>query len=145
MGSSSEATERITRTIAELGDWRGELLGTIRALVEEADPDVVEEVKWVKPTNPAGVPTWSHDGILCTGEVYKEKVKVTFANGAALADPAKLFNASLSGGTRRAIDLFAGDELDADAFRSLVREAVGLNEARAAGRRSTGSRSPRSR
>lgn len=138
MATSSEASDRITKTIAEIGDWRGELLGTIRALVAEADPDVVEEVKWVKPTNPAGVPTWCHDGILCTGEVYKDKVKLTFANGAALADPAKLFNASLSGGTRRAIDLHEGDELDADAFRSLVREAVGLNEARAAARRSKG-------
>jgi hypothetical protein len=122
---------RITQTIAELGDWRGELLGTIRDLIHEADPDVVEEVKWVKPSNPAGVPTWSHDGIICTGEVYTAKVKVTFAHGAALQDPATLFNSSLGGKVRRAIDIHEGEELDAGAFRALIREAVDHNAERA--------------
>lgn len=129
------AAERITHTIAELGDWRGELLGTIRALIKAADPDVVEEVKWVKPSNPAGVPTWSHDGIVCTGEIYNAKVKLTFARGAALQDPAELFNSSLTGNTRRAIDLYEGDELDTHAFMALVREAVALNTARATTKR----------
>jgi hypothetical protein len=129
--SDASASERISHTIAELGDWRGELLSRIRELIKAADPDVVEEVKWVKPSNPAGVPTWSHDGILCTGEVYTAKVKVTFAHGAALQDPTKLFNSSLGGSTRRAIDLQQGDELDAPAFTELVRQAVGFNSDRA--------------
>jgi hypothetical protein len=128
--SEASAPERITRAIAELGDWRGTLLATIRELITEADPEVVEEVKWVKPTNPAGVPTWSHDGIICTGEVYDAKVKVTFAQGAALHDPAKLFNSSMTGKTRRAIDIFEGDELDAGAFVALVQEAVDVNARR---------------
>jgi hypothetical protein len=102
-GSSARA--RIDQTIAQLGDWRGETLSRIRELIKKADPDVVEEVKWVKPSSPAGVPTWSHDGIICTGEVYKSTVKLTFANGAKLEDPAELFNSSLGGQTRRAIDL----------------------------------------
>ncbi len=106
-------------------------------MIHEADPDVVEEAKWVKPSNPAGVPTWSHDGIICTGEIYKDKVKVTFMQGASLADPAALFNASLDAGTRRAIDITADDELDAAAFRALIRAAVDHNAGRAAtGRRS---------
>ena len=109
------------------GDWRAETLSTVRKLIEEADPDVLEEVKWVKPSNPAGVPTWSHDGIICTGETYKDKVKLTFARGAALDDPKGLFNASLDAGTRRAIDLKEGDALDARAFKSLIRAAVDLN------------------
>jgi hypothetical protein len=99
------ASELIDRRIAELGDWRGETLSRMRTLIKEADPDVVEEVKWIKPTNPGGVPAWSHDGIICTGESYKSIVKLTFAKGASLSDPAKLFNASLDGNVRRAIDI----------------------------------------
>ena len=120
------ASERIDKRIAELGDWRGETLSRMRKLVKAADPDVVEEVKWVKPTNP-GTPTWSHDGIICTGETYKSVVKLTFAKGASLEDPAKLFNSSLDGNTRRAIDIKEGEEVDAKAFRALVREAIDLN------------------
>jgi hypothetical protein len=125
------ASERMTKTIAELGDWRGETLSAIRRLINEADPDVVEELKWVKPSNPAGVPTWSHDGIICTGEIYKAKVKLTFAKGAALDDPTKLFNSSMDGKTRRAIDIHEGEALDARAFMALIREAVDLNTAQA--------------
>ena len=127
--SSSEgqsASELIDKRIAELGDWRGETLSRMRKLIKEADPDVVEEVKWVKPTNP-GTPTWSHDGIICTGESYKSVVKLTFAKGASLKDPAKLFNASLEGNTRRAIDIHEGEEVDAGAFKALIRAAVALN------------------
>ena len=120
------ASELIDRRIAELGDWRGEILTRMRRLIKEADPDVVEEVKWVKQTNP-GTPTWSHDGIICTGESYKSVVKLTFAKGASLEDPAKLFNASLEGNTRRAIDIREGEEVDAGAFKALVRAAVALN------------------
>ena len=108
-------------------DWRGETILRVRKLIQEADPDVVEEVKWVKPSNPAGVPTWSHDGIICTGETYKDKVKLTFAKGASLDDPGGLFNASLDAGTRRAIDLHEGGALDAKAFKALIRAAVDLN------------------
>lgn len=125
------ATERIDTTIAELGDWRGETLRRVRELIHDADPDVVEELKWVKPTNPGGVPTWSHSGIICTGEVYRAKVKLTFANGASLEDPTKLFNSSLEAGTRRAIDIPEGTELDARAFEALIRCAVDFNTARA--------------
>ena len=126
MNEDQSAPERIDKRIAELGDWRGETLNRMRKLVKEADPDVVEEVKWVKPTNP-GTPTWSHDGIICTGETYKSVVKLTFAKGASLKDPAKLFNASLGGNTRRAIDIHEGETVDADAFKALVRAAVALN------------------
>jgi hypothetical protein len=115
-------------------DWRGDLLGRIRELIQAADPDVVEEAKWAKATNPAGVPTWSHDGIICTGETYKAKVKLTFMEGAALPDPSGLFNASLDAGTRRAIDIQQGDELDEQALQELVRAAVDLNTAKRAGR-----------
>jgi hypothetical protein len=111
-------------------DWRAEALELMRGLIHEADPEAVEEVKWRKPSNPAGVPVWSHAGILCTGETYKDKVKLTFARGAALDDPSGLFNASLDGGTRRAIDLREGQEVDAQAFKALVREAVAANLAR---------------
>lgn len=117
------------------GDWRSETLDRIRTLIEQADPDVSEEAKWVKPSNPAGVPTWSHDGILCTGEVYKDKVKLTFMNGASLDDPSRLFNASLDAGTRRAIDITEGDELDDEAFEELIRKAVALNVERASAKR----------
>src|SRR4029453_4374597 len=118
----------ISARIAGLGDWRGETLGRIRALIKEADPDVVEELKWVNPTNP-GTPTWSHDGIICTGESYKNVVKLTFAEGASLKDPARLFNSSLDGNVRRAIDIHEGEEVDESAFKALVRQAVALNSA----------------
>jgi hypothetical protein len=120
------ASERIDKRIAELEDWRGETLSRMRKLIKEADSDVVEEVKWVKPTNP-GTPTWSHDGIICTGETYKSVVKLTFAKGASLKDPAKLFNSSLEGNTRRAIDIHEGEKVDASAFKALIRAAVALN------------------
>jgi hypothetical protein len=127
MAKSDSAGARIDQTIAELGDWRGEALSRMRKLIKEADRDVVEEVKWVKPSTPAGVPTWTHDGIICTGETYKAAVKLTFANGASLDDPAKLFNSSLGGNTRRAIDIHEGATVDARAFKALIRAAVDLN------------------
>jgi hypothetical protein len=114
-----------------MADWRQETLSRVRALIEEADPDAVEEVKWRKPSNPGGVPTWEHAGIICTGETYKDKVKLTFARGAALDDPAGLFNSSLEGNTRRAIDIGEGETIDEDAFRALVRAAVELNRSKA--------------
>jgi len=117
----------IDAKIAGLGNWRGDTLAKLRALIHAADPDVEETVKWQKPTNPAGVPVWEHAGILCTGETYKDKVKLTFAKGAALADPKRLFNSSLDGNTRRAIDLFEGDSVDEAAFKALVRAAVEAN------------------
>lgn len=124
------ASGLIDAKIASLGDWRGEVLGCVRDLIHEADPEVREEVKWRKPSNPSGVPVWSHDGILCTGETYKDKVKLTFANGAALPDPSGLFNASLEGGTRRAIDIREGDQIDEAAFKGLVMAAVAFDKAR---------------
>src|SRR5947209_800660 len=124
---SQSASELIDKRIAELGDWRGQTLSRMRKLIKEADPNVLEEVKWVKPTNPGGVPTWSHDGIICTGESYKSVVKLTFAKGASLKDPAKLFNSSLDGNVRRAIDIHEGEQVDATAFKALVRQAVALN------------------
>jgi len=123
---SESAAVRIDKRIAELGDWRGETLSRMRKLIKQADRDVVEEVKWVKKTSP-GVPTWSHDGIICTGETYKSVVKLTFAKGASLPDPAKLFNSSLEGNTRRAIDIHEGEKVDATAFKALIRAAVALN------------------
>jgi hypothetical protein len=120
------ASKRIDKRIAELEDWRAETLSRMRTLIKEADPDVVEEVKWVKPTNP-GTPTWSHDGIICTGETYKSVVKLTFAKGASLKDPASLFNSSLGGNTRRAIDIHEGETVNARAFKALIRAAVALN------------------
>jgi hypothetical protein len=128
--NGESAPARIDTTIAALGDWRGETLSRMRKLIREADPDIVEEVKWVKPSNPAGVPTWSHNGIVCTGEIYKVTVKLTFANGALLEDPRQLFNSSLGGNTRRAIDIREGEEVDARAFKALVRAAVDLGTAR---------------
>jgi hypothetical protein len=122
--SSSRRTDARGR---EPGDCRGELLARVRKLIEEADPQAVEEVKWRKPSNPAGVPVGSHNGIICTGETYKDKVKLTFARGAALPDPAGLFNSSLEGNTRRAIDIHEGDKIDEKAFKELVRAAVVLN------------------
>ena len=114
------ASDLIDRKIAELGDWRAKALSRMRKLIKEADPQVIEEWKW-------STPVWSHDGIICTGETYKAKVKLTFAKGASLKDPAKIFNSSLDGNTRRAIDIQEGDEVDADAFKALVRAAVALN------------------
>src|SRR5437762_6182829 len=120
-GAMQKATEE---------DWRAEALERIRTLIREADPDAVEERKWVKPSNPAGVPTWSHAGIICTGETYKDKVKLTFARGAALDDPSALFNSSLTGGTRRAIDFPEGARLDENAFKALIHEAIAANVSR---------------
>lgn len=121
----ANASEEIDARIAALGDWRGEMLARLRALIREADPGVTETVKWRKPTNPAGVPVWEHGGILCTGEVYKDKVKLTFPKGAALDDPAGLFNASLEGNARRAIDFREGDVVDGEGLKALVKAAVG--------------------
>ena len=115
----------IDARIKELGDWRGKMLAHVRALIKQADPEVVEEWKW------SGVPVWSHDGIICTGETYKSVVKLTFAKGASLADPRKLFNSSLEGNTRRAIDLHEGDEIDENAFKTLIRAAASLNKSKA--------------
>lgn len=127
---TDNAAALIDAKIAGLADWRGVMLAHLRALVTSAVPGIVEEVKWRKPTNPAGVPVWSCGGIICTGETYRDKVKLTFAHGAALADPARLFNASLDGGTRRAIDLREGAVIDDDALQALIRAAVDANEAR---------------
>ncbi|HWC56281.1 MAG TPA: DUF1801 domain-containing protein, partial [Sphingomicrobium sp.] len=122
--SGSEAVDEKLRT---LGDWRGALLARLRRLIHEADPKVVEDVKWRKPSNPLGVPTWEHDGIICTGETYKDKIKLTFMYGASLDDPKKLFNSSLDAGTRRAIDFRQNDPVDETAFKALIREAVEFN------------------
>jgi hypothetical protein len=121
------ASAEIDAKIASLDDWRGDTLAAARAAILAADEGIVETVKWRKPSNPAGVPVWEHGGVLCTGEVYKDKVKLTFAKGAALEDPKGLFNASLEGNTRRAIDLFEGDVLDNDALTRLVRAAIAAN------------------
>jgi hypothetical protein len=129
-GDDPDVATQIERKIAALGDWRGAMLGHLRSLIHEADADVIEEIKWRKPSNPAGVPVWSHAGILCTGELYRDKVKLTFANGAALADPAGLFNASLDGNMRRAIDIREGQSIDAEAFKALIGAAVAFNLAR---------------
>ena len=120
-GQSPSASELISKKIAELRDWRGDTLGRMRKLIKEADPDVVEEWKWM------GTPVWSHDGILCTGESYKQVVKLTFMKGASLKDPARLFNSSLEGNARRAIDIHEGEEVDGSAFKALIRAAVALN------------------
>ena len=120
------ASEQIDERIAGLGDWRGETLSRMRGLIHEADPEVVEEWKWAKATSP-GTPVWSHNGIICTGESYKEVVKLTFMKGASLDDPAKLFNSSLDGNARRAIDIREGEQVDAEAFKALIRAAVDLN------------------
>ena len=126
MTEGPSATELIDTRIAELGDWRGETLRRMRELIREADPDVVEEWKWAKATNP-GTPVWSHGGIICTGESYKSTVKLTFFKGASLQDPAQLFNSSLDGNARRAIDIHEGEQVDAGAFQALIRAAVDLN------------------
>ena len=121
------ASALIDEKIKELGDWRGKTLSQIRALIKQADPEVVEELKWRKPSNPAGVPVWNHDGIICTGETYVNHVRLTFAKGASLKDPSGLFNSSLEGNVRRAIDIHQGDTVDEAALKDLIRAAVGLN------------------
>jgi len=135
--TSKKATKPAAKTAkpaSKAADWRAQTLARMRALIQEADPEMIEERKWKKPSNPAGVPVWSHDGIVCTGETYKNAVKLTFARGASLADPARLFNASLEGGTRRAIDIHEGEQIDAGAFRALIKAAVNLNKSNAAKR-----------
>ena len=125
----------VDASIKEPGDWRGEALARLRALIKSADPEIVETVKWKKPSNAMrGVPVWEHDGIVCTGETYKDKVKLTFASGAALKDPSRLFNSSLDGGTRRAIDFREGDRIDEKGFKALIRAAVALNTSKQAAR-----------
>jgi hypothetical protein len=131
MQQERDGSAGVDEKLRTLSDWRGALLAQLRRLIREADPEVVETIKWRKPSNPLGVPTWEHNGIICTGETYKDKVKLTFARGASLQDPAKLFNSSLDGGTRRAIDFKEGDGVDEAAFKALIREAVELNGARA--------------
>ena len=123
VSEGQSAPELISKKITELGDWRGETLARMRKLIKQADPDVVEEWKWM------GTPVWSHDGIICTGESYKDKVKLTFAKGASLKDPNNLFNASLHGNARRAIDIHDGEEIDAAAFKTLIHEAIAFNSA----------------
>jgi hypothetical protein len=123
----SEGSAAIDEILRSLGDWRGATLARVRRLIREADPDIREEVKWRKPSNPLGVATWEHAGIICTGETYKDKVKLTFAKGASVPDPSKLFNASLDGGTRRAIDIREGEQIDEQAFKTLIRAAVAVN------------------
>lgn len=125
-GNGESASRRISSRIAELGDWRGDVLLQVRTLIQEADPGITEEWKWQKATSP-GVPVWSHHGGICTGESYKEVVKLTFFKGASLRDPARLFNSSLDGNARRAIDIREGDEIDEPAFKDLIRAAVALN------------------
>ena len=129
--SGSQGVESPSRLIdarvEELGDWRGEMLSRLRSLIKQADPEVVEEMKWRKPSNPAGVPVWSHDGIICTGETYKDHVRLTFAKGASLKDPKGLFNASLEGNALRAMVIHEGDKINDKAFKALIRAAASLN------------------
>jgi hypothetical protein len=141
-GASQSASELISARIAELGDWRGKTLARMRKLIKKADPDVVEEWKWM------GTPVWSHDGIICTGESYKSVVKLTFAKGASLQDPSHLFNSSLDGNVRRAIDIPEGEEVDESAFRALIREAIALNgssKSKSSGKSKNSSKSKRAR
>jgi hypothetical protein len=128
--SHASTASEVDARIQELGDWRGEMLARLRALIVQADPDVVEERKWKKPSNPWGVPVWSHDGMICTGETHKKVVKMTFAKGAFLDDPAGLFNSSLEGNLRRAIDFHEGDKVNEKALKALIRAAVALNKSR---------------
>ena len=130
MANGESPSQQIDARIEELGDWRGETLARVRGIIRDADPDVVEEWKWAKATSP-GTPVWSHDGIICTGETYKSAVKMTFAKGASLEDPSGLFNASLEGNTRRAIDVHEGEEIDEEALKALIRAAVALNQSKA--------------
>ena len=127
MASDDKASALIDRKIAEIGGWRGDAMARMRALIREADPGITEAVKWRKPSNPAGVPVWEHAGMICTGETYRDYIKLTFARGASLDDPASLFNASLTGGTRRAIDIREGETVNESAFKALIRQAVALN------------------
>ena len=136
-------SQLIDARIREMSDWRGEMLGRLRKLIRQADPDVIEEVKWRKPSNPFGVPVWEHDGIICTGETYKDKVKLTFAQGAAIEDPSGLFNSSLDGNTRRAIDFNEGDGVDEEAFKALVRAAVVRNMEKQAARPARSQKKPK--
>jgi hypothetical protein len=126
-GTAMAASHLIDERVRSLGGWRAETLAEVRRLIHEADPDIIEECKWIKPSNPLGVPVWSHAGIVCTGEAYKQVVKLTFARGASLADPGRLFNSSLDGNTRRAIDIREGEVLDAEAFKALIQAAVVAN------------------
>lgn len=128
----TEGSREVDSRIEALGDWRGETLARLRAAIRAADPEAVEAVKWRKPSSPLGVPVWEHDGMICTGETYRDKVKLTFAHGAALDDPSGLFNSSLDGNTRRAIDIREGEAIDEEALKALVRAAVALNVSRAA-------------
>jgi len=130
MANGESPSQQIDARIEELSDWRGETLARVRGIIREADPDVVEEWKWAKATSP-GTPVWSHDGIICTGETYRSAVKMTFAKGASLEDPSGLFNASLEGNTRRAIDVHEGEEIDEEALKALIRAAVALNHSKA--------------
>ena len=129
--NDQSGSQLIDDKLKTLGDWRGAMLARLRRLIREADPEIEEAVKWRKPSNPSGVPVWEHAGIVCTGETYKDKVKLTFAKGASVDDPSGLFNSSLDGGTRRAIDFHEGDTVDEQAFRALIRDAVALNVGRA--------------
>jgi hypothetical protein len=132
VSKKAESTSHlIDAKIKQLGDWRGKMLGQLRALVKQADPDVVEEAKWRKPTNPLGVAVWSHDGLICTGETYKSVVKMTFAKGAALKDPSGLFNSSFEGNVRRAIDFREGEKINEKALKTLLRAAVAMNKSKA--------------
>ena len=128
--SNTNASKLMDKRIRELGDWRGKTLSKVRGIIKEADPDIVEEWKWVKPTNP-GIPVWSHNGDICTGETYKNVVKLTFFKGASLKDPSRLFNSSLEGNARRAIDLHEGEKIDEEALKALIRDAVTLNSSSA--------------
>jgi hypothetical protein len=132
---TADPSAEIDAMIAKVSDWRGPVLQRMRQWIREADPDIVEEVKWRKPTNPDGVPVWSHDGIVCTGEIYKGKVKLTFANGAKLDDPGRLFNGSMGGNTMRAIDILEGMDVDEHALKALVRAAIAFNQAKAAAKK----------
>ena len=132
--AAASPSQLIDARIKKLGDWRGEMLARVRKIIRQADPDVVEEVKWRKPSSPLGVPVWEHDGIICTGETYKAIVKLTFAKGAALEDPSGLFNSSLEGNVRRAIDIHEGDKIDEKALKALIRAAVAFNTSKRARR-----------
>jgi hypothetical protein len=144
-GEADSPSQLIDARISALAGWRGETLAEVRALIKEADPEIVEAVKWRKPSNPMGVPVWEHDGIICTGETYKDKVKLTFARGASLDDPSGLFNASLEGNARRAIDIHEGGRIDEKAFKALIRAAVALNvSVRAAARPVRSQKGPKS-
>ena len=135
MNEETPPSRLIDARIEQMTDWRGKMLDRLRDIIRQADPDIVEAVKWRKPSNPLGVPAWERDGIICTGEIYKDRVKLTFANGAAIEDPAGLFNSSLDGNVRRAIDFSEGQAVDAEALKTLVRAAVALNASNAASKK----------